>query len=108
MRYAVAAVVACLVIGAGFGIGRHLKRAFIEDFRESLRTAKAEGKLPKDLEGVDLETFNPEGWEFRLPEKAARQIWISDWLLYGWHIWVPATIIISMAVAYITKRRAGP
>jgi hypothetical protein len=108
MRYVIAAVVACLVIGAGFGLGRHLKQAFIEDFRQRLRTAKAEGTLPKELEGVDLDTFNLEGWEVRLPKNAERQIWLADWLLYGWHLWVPATIIISMVVAYITKGRAAP
>ena len=108
MRYLVAAVVACLVIGAGFGFGRHLKRAFIEDFRQSLRTAKAEGRLPKELEGVDLDTFSPEGWEFRITTKAERQIWLADWLIYGWHIWIPATVIISMTIAFVTKGRAAP
>ena len=61
-----------------------------------------------ELEGVDLDTFNPEGCAIRLPDKAARQIWLADWLLYGWRLWAPATIVISMVVAYFTKCRPAP
>jgi hypothetical protein len=108
MRYAIAAVIACVVIGAGFGFGRYLKHAFIQDLRRNLKAAKAEGKLPKELENADLGTFNLEGWEIRLPEGAERKLRLADWLLYGWHLWVPATIIISMTIAYATKGRAAP
>ncbi len=108
VRYVVAAIVAGLVIGGGFGLGHHLKRSFIENFRQHLRTAKAERTLPKELEGVDLDTFNLEGWEVRLPKNAERQIWLADWLLYGWRLWAPTTIIISMLIAYLTKSRATP
>jgi hypothetical protein len=108
MRYILAAIVASLVTGAGFGFGRYLKKSFIDEFRQELRTAKAEGRLPKELEGIDLDNFSLEGWEVRLPKKAERQLSLADWLLYGWHSWVPATFVVSIAVAYVTKSRAGP
>lgn len=108
MRYIIAVVVASLLTGAGFGVGRYMKRALIEDLRGSLRTAKAEGTLPKELEGVDIDNFTLEGWEIRLSQKAMRQIWISDWLLYGWHIWIPIVFLGSIGIAYLTSGRATP
>jgi hypothetical protein len=107
LRYVIAVMLACAIAGAGFGMGRHLQKSFTEEIRQRLRTAKAEGRLPKELESVDIDTFTLENCDVRLTERDERRIWAADWLLYGWHIWVPITFIISIGVAFLTRGRTG-
>lgn len=107
LRYGIAVIVACIITAGGFGLAQHLRSSFIAELRQHLRTMKAEGKLPQELESVDIDNFTPEGWEVRLTEGQERRLKTADWLRYGWHIWVPVVFVASIAVAYFTTRR-GP
>jgi hypothetical protein len=108
MRYIIALTISCLVTAAGLGISRYLHRSVMERVRAGIRTAAADGTLPKELEGMDPDTMMLEGVDVKLPEKEARKLLIADILVKLWFVWIPATFGVSIAIAYFAGGKAGP
>ena len=65
LRYIFVLAASCLLVIAGLAGSKYLHHSFIERFRQDLRAAAAAGKLPKELDGVDLDTVTLEGLEIR-------------------------------------------
>jgi len=106
IRYLAAASIAALIIAGCFGFSRHIHRSFVERVRQSMRAAKADGTLPKELEGVDIEAENLEGLEVRVSESEERWLTLA-WAIEGrWFLWVPVVIAAAFGIAHLMGRPA--
>jgi hypothetical protein len=107
LRYIYAVTASCLLVIAGFVISKYLHRSFVEEFRQNLRAAAAAGKLPKELEGVDLDTVTPAGFEIRVTDAQMARLQIADLLSYRWYIWIPGVCAVCFGIAYFLSRSAS-
>ena len=81
-----------------------MHRSLVEQFRQSLREDAAAGRLPKELDGVDLDTVTPEGFEIKVTADEMNRIMIADLLSNLWFIWIPAVFAGCLGIAYLLGR----
>ena len=108
MRYIIALTVSCLVTAIGLGISRYLHSSVMERVRDGIRTAAADGTLPKELEGKDPDTMMMDGVDVKLPEGDSRKLLIADLVVKLWFVWIPATFVAAIGIAYVAGGKAGP
>jgi hypothetical protein len=104
LRYIFALVASALLVIAGLATANHLRHSFIEEFRQDLREAAASGELPKEFDGVDLDTVTPEGREVRVTARQETRINVAGFLLNLWFIWVPLVLAGCFEIAYLLGR----
>ena len=100
MRYVLAIAAACLAVSAGFALSRYLYGSFVESFRQQLRAAAAAGKLPKEFEGVDLESVTPDWFDLRMSARDELRLKIAVMISHLWFVWVPMVFAICLGAAY--------
>jgi hypothetical protein len=101
VRYVLAAAIACLIISAGFTVSWHIHRSFLDRFRQQLRADAAAGKLPRELEGVDLDSVTPEGFDVRVSDAEMTRMQIADLLSHLWFVWAPLVVVVCLGMAWI-------
>lgn len=101
-------VVALLITGAGLRVGRYLHRSFQDRLRKKLHEAAAAGVLPKELQGVDLDTVPLEGFQIRLSDSEYNRLKAADMLSHLWFIWVPLVFAGCAGLAFLIGDRKGP
>ena len=103
-RYTIALALSCVLVIAGFAVSKYLRHSFAEEIRQKFRDAAAAGKLPKELEGVDLDTWTPAGFDIKVTAVQMTRLQIADLLAYVWYIWIPAVCAICFGTAYLLGR----
>jgi hypothetical protein len=107
LRYIFALTASCLFIIAGLAGSKYLQRSFVDEFRQSLRETAAAGKLPKELDGVDLDTVTPSGFDVRVTASQMNRKLVGDLLSNLWFIWIPAVFAACFGTAYMMRRSVG-
>jgi hypothetical protein len=101
LRYGLSLAVAVSIIGAGMMFVRQTRRSIEKRARQTLREAKASGKLPA---GIDPERANLSDFGFPLSHTEIRRLKIAH-LLVDWRlILIPFILLGSLGVAYLLKR----
>jgi hypothetical protein len=107
LRYIYAVIASCFLVIAGFAGAKYLRRSFVEEFRQNLREAAATGRLPKELDRVDLDTVTPEGFTMRVTAAQETRLMIASLLSNLWFVWVPMVCAGCFGTAYLLGRSAG-
>jgi hypothetical protein len=101
LRYGLALALAVSIIGVGMVFVRQTERSIEKRARQTLREAKASGKLPA---GIDPERANLPDIGFPLSPTEIRRLKIAH-LLVDWRlILIPLVLLGSLGVAYLFKR----
>ena len=101
MRYAVALLVACALIGLGALFTWHTQSQLQHRIHKSLEEAKQSGELAD----VDMNAAQPGGFDVELSKSDFRRVQIANLLASFWFLLVPLTIGVCLAVAAIVKRK---
>jgi hypothetical protein len=101
LRYILAVVASVLLVIAGLATANYLRHSFVEEFRQSLHEAGAAGKLPKEFDGVDLDTVTPDGRAVKVTASQEARINVAGFLLNLWFIWVPVVFVGCFGIAYL-------
>ena len=104
LRYFFALAASCLLVIAGFAVSKHLRDSFAEELRQSLREAAAAGKLPKELEGVDLDTWTPAGVDIKVTASQENRLMVASLLSNLWFVWIPVVCAICFGTAHLLGR----
>jgi hypothetical protein len=104
LRYVYAVIASCLLVIAGFAGAKYLHRSFVEEFRQNLRAAAAAGRLPKELDGADLDTVTPEGFNVRVTATQETRLMIASLLSNLWFVWVPVVCAGCFGTAWLLGR----
>lgn len=109
MRYAIALVVAVLLIAAGALFVRLTFRSFEAKVRESLRQQQQAGTLPPELQGADIESVNV--WQsdmmVKVPRGEQARLEAAMLLSDTWYIWAPLVLAVCLGAAALAGRRRG-
>jgi hypothetical protein len=103
MRYAVALLIAGLVIAATAAFswwGCTLPERLA---RQQLRQQKERGELPLELLGVDPEAADLPDFNVRLPDGALTLMAFARFLAITWQAWAPAVVLLSLGAAAGTR-----
>ncbi len=110
MRYAVALLVAGVVVAAvaafswwGCTLPERLAR-------QQPRQQKERGELPPELQGQGPEADLPD-FNLTVPDRVLALMALARFLAITWYVWAPAVVLVSLGVAALTgrrKRRGAP
>ncbi len=99
MRYAVALLVAGVVVAAtatfswwGCTLPERLAR-------QQLRQMKERGELPPELRGVDPDAAGLPDFNVQLPDEALTLMAVARFLAITWRAWVPAVVLACLGAA---------
>jgi hypothetical protein len=109
MRYVVALLVACLLIGAGTLYVRLAHRSIEFKLREALRRQKEAGTLPPELQDVDPDAAALADMQVKLSRGDETRLQAAMWLSDLWYVLAPLTVAICLGAAWLIGRwRRGP
>ena len=80
------------------------KAALQSQVRADLRQMKADGTLPPELENLDIDTADFEGWDVEVSEGMMLRAEIANALAGLWFVWIPLVVSVCLAVAYVTGK----
>jgi hypothetical protein len=104
MRYAVALLIAGLLIAATAAFswwGCTLPERLA---RQQLRQLKERGELPLELLGVDPEAADLPNFNVRLPDGALALMAVARFLATTWQAWAPAAVVVALGAAALSGR----
>jgi hypothetical protein len=107
ITYGLALLVAALVVGAGFVFVRQTHNELQERFtqvKQQLKTQQAEGKLPPDLQGVDIDTLEPTQFGVRLPADFFKRLMLADLLAAYRLILIPLVFALCLGLALLVDK----
>jgi hypothetical protein len=108
MRYWIALVVALAILLLAGLFSWQTKRIVREQFRKTLREAKAAGTLPPELQHLDPDTAKPEDLGFELPAALMTRVAIADMILARWFVLGPLVILLCLGAAALSYRLVKP
>ena len=102
MRYAIALVVAILLIGVGVSFVRHTEHSVERLFRQALRDAEAAGQLPAT---IDPEQAQLTDFGIDLPASYAGRVRIAHVLVAQRFVLIPAVLSLCLGIARLLRRK---
>lgn len=102
MRFGVALAVAVLIIALGVLFVRHTQRSIEQRFRQGLREARINGKLPP---GIDPEKANPGDFGIMLSAAEMRRLEIANLLVARRIVLIPLVLMVSLGIARLLRRQ---
>lgn len=108
MRYGIALVVAFAILLLAGLFTWQTRRIVREEFRKSLREAKAAGTLPPGLQHLDPDTAKFEEVGIELPAVSMTRIAIADMILAYWFVLGPLVILLCLGTAALSNRLVKP
>lgn len=103
MRYALALLVAGLILGAGTYFVWQTRRSFEGRMRQMLRVAEADGQVTPDVEPV--QTLRDFGVEISPAEM--RRLQVADLLARRRFVLIPVVLLGCLSVAYVLGKRGA-
>lgn len=77
------------------------RQKFEKELRSELRVMEADGTLPPELRGLDLDYVPLSGFGLEVSRGDLWRIWIADLLRSLWWIWMPLLLVICLLVAIL-------
>jgi hypothetical protein len=111
VRYIVAAVVACLLIGAGIAFVRQTNARFqggFEEFRKDLVAKREAGQLPPEWQGVDLDDLRVDQIKMPVPYDDLIRLDISRFLTKYSYFLAVLVFAVCLGVAALVGRMRKP
>ena len=95
MRYAIALIVAALIIGGVVIYIRQTDRAVEQAMRQALLKNQQAGTLPPELQGIDPQTADLSqlgAFQMQLPAAVERRLKVSYALTDYWYVWTTLVV----------------
>jgi hypothetical protein len=111
VRYIVAALVACLFIGAGIVFVRQTNAKFFgnfEEFRQDLIAKRNAGKLPPEWQGVDLDDLRIDEMKMKVTHDDIVRLDISRFLTAYRYFLAVLVFAVCLGVARLVGRMRKP
>jgi hypothetical protein len=111
LRYIVAALVACLLIGAGIVFVRQTNARFqgiLEESRQDLIAKRDAGKLPPEWQGVDLDELGIDQIKMPVPYDYLIRLDISRYLTKYAYVLAVFVFAVCLGVAALVGRMRKP
>jgi hypothetical protein len=111
VRYIVAAVVACLLIGAGIVFVRQTNARFqglFEESRQDLIAKREAGQLPPEWQGVDLDDLRIDQIKMPVTQDDMTRLDISRFLTKYAYVLAVFVFAVCLGVAALVGRMRKP
>ena len=108
MRYLLATAVALLLIAAFLGYAGWLKHAMNTELRAMLMELQSQGGLPAELNPETATIADIQEFDTNLPVSLVNKLLTYEVILRWSYVWVPAVILMCLAIASFLPRKADP
>jgi hypothetical protein len=105
--YLIAVGIASLLIGLGALFIIHTKQQLNQHLTEQktlLKQQAAEGKLPPEWQGVNIDAIELSQLQMQLPPDLHARLDIADALSDWWFVLIPIVVGVCLLVAFLGKR----
>lgn len=103
LHYIIAAAAALVIIAGGFVVAELARRSFLDDVREGLLAAEADGTLPA---GIDIENPDLTDMGLEVTDEMTQKLVVSDLLFGLWFVWAPLVLVACFGAAALLGSRS--
>lgn len=107
MLYVVAGIASMLLILGGWYFVRTSERLLLSQFEEhkqQLREMRDVGKLPRELQGVDIDAMELEHMAIKLPRGLEERLEVAHLFQSYWFVLAPLAFAICFGVAWVAGK----
>ncbi|HEV8061706.1 MAG TPA: hypothetical protein VGP68_17650 [Gemmataceae bacterium] len=107
MLYVVAGIASLLLILGGWYFVRASERVLLSQFEEhkqQLREMRDAGKLPPELQGMDIDRMDLEHMAMRLPPGLEERLEVAHLFQSYWFVLGPLAVALCFGVAWVVGK----
>lgn len=100
-RYAIAVVVAILLIAGAFWLAQRARQSVMAEMRGMLRAEQAAGRLSPEFQNADLDSIDLNDMGVVISSQQMRWLGFADFIQSAWFIWAPTVLLACLGLSHL-------